>query len=93
MPNVTMDADRQRVAELLGARDLIRECEEMLRGEREEFTEMREYLRQRLEYWQSRFHELDMRHGDRRLTERRAAAGRAMAGRRSGLDRRQSEVA
>ena len=44
------DAERERVSELLGARDLIRECEEMLRGERQEFTGMDEYLRQRLEY-------------------------------------------
>ena len=86
-----LEAERRRVAELLGARDLIKECEEMLRGEREEFTEMQEYIQQRLAYWQGRFDELDLRRGaDRRLGERRRQPERAVAGRRDGADRRKA---
>jgi hypothetical protein len=75
-------ADRERVGELLGASDLIKECQEMLRGERQEFTGMEEYLRQRLEYWQERYDALDRRHRERRHAERRSAA-RAVVGRRT----------
>ena len=88
---MNLEAERRRVAELLGARDLISECEEMLRGEREEFTHMQDYVKQRLAYWQGRFDELDQRRGaDRRLGERRLVPERAGAGRRAGLDRRQA---
>ncbi len=79
--------DSQRVSELLGARDLIAECEEMLRGEREHLTGMEDYLRQRLEYWQAKYRLLDRRRGERRLGERRSPE-RAGAGRRLGEDRR-----
>jgi hypothetical protein len=88
---VNSEADRWRVAELLGARDLIKECEEMLRGDREEFTDLQDYIKQRLAYWQGRFNELDRRRGsDRRLHERRLAPDRMTAGRRCGLERRKA---
>jgi hypothetical protein len=86
-----LEGERRRVAELLGARDLIKECEEMLRGERKEFTDMQEYIEKRLAYWQGRFNELDQRRGaDRRLGERRRQAERAVAGRRDGVERRKA---
>ncbi|MBV8086719.1 MAG: hypothetical protein JO247_18090 [Chloroflexi bacterium] len=86
-----LDDDRRRVAELLGARDLIKECEEMLRGERAEFTEMQEYIQRRLAYWQGRFDNLDLRRGaDRRLGERRREPERVVAGRRDGVERREA---
>ena len=89
MPSMAVDLERERVVALLGARDLIYECEEMLRGERREFTAMDEYLRLRLRYWRGRYSSLDKRQGDRRAGERRHA-DRATAGRRSGQDRRSS---
>ena len=39
---------------LLGARDLIRECRELLRGERTHLTPRDEYVRARLAYWSAR---------------------------------------
>ena len=39
---------------LLGARDLIRECRELLRGERAHLTPHDEYVRARLAYWSAR---------------------------------------
>lgn len=91
MPSMTVELERkaetERVSELLGARDLIQECQEMLRGERQEFTGMEEYLRQRLEYWQERYDALDRRHAERRHAERRKPH-RAVAGRRATVERR-----
>jgi hypothetical protein len=84
---MSTDLESERVRDLLGAHDLIRECEEMLRGEREELTSMEDYLRQRLAFWQGRFASLDRRRADRRRGERRHP-DRAMFGRRSGGDRR-----
>jgi len=86
---MTAGPERDRISELLGARDLIRECEEMLRGERQQFTGMDEYVKQRLEFWQARFAALDQRTAERRAGERRHPK-RATAGRRSGADRRKS---
>ena len=83
------ETESERVTELLGARDLIRECEEMLRGERQEFTGMDEYLQQRLAFWQGRYSELDLRRAERRHGERRIK-GRAVAGRRVLADRRKA---
>ena len=39
---------------LLGARDLIRECRELLRGERAHLMPRPEYVRARLAYWRAR---------------------------------------
>jgi len=39
-----------------GARDLIRECREMLAGRRTAFTSLEAYKAQRLAYWQARVH-------------------------------------
>ena len=86
---MTADPEHDRVSELLGARDLIRECQEMLRGERQQFTGMDEYVKQRLEFWQARFAALDRRTAERRAAERRHPK-RATAGRRGGADRRKS---
>lgn len=47
------NADREPEAPL-GARDLIRECQEMLRGERIAFTRREDYVRRRLAYWRAR---------------------------------------
>jgi hypothetical protein len=80
--------DSERVRQLLGARDLIRECEEMLRGERRQLTAMDEYLRLRLRYWRARYQALDLRRGERRSGLDRRASGRATPGRRSDVDRR-----
>ena len=87
MPSMAVDLARERVVALLGARDLISECEEMLRGERREFTAMDEYLRLRLRYWRGRYNALDKRGSDRRAGERRHIS-RATLGRRTGHDRR-----
>ncbi|MHB8618347.1 MAG: hypothetical protein ACYDAG_02045 [Chloroflexota bacterium] len=85
--------ERQRVVELLGARDLILECEEMLLGARERFTPMDEYLRQRLDYWQARFNALDLRHGARRGTAPAALAAGGHSERRRAQGRRSSDRA
>ena len=46
--------DPEPTTQLLGARDLIRECQEMLRGERTQLTRREDYIRERLAYWQTR---------------------------------------
>jgi len=51
------NVDREATTQLLGARDLIRECREMLRGERTQLTRREDYIRQRLAYWQTRVEE------------------------------------
>lgn len=51
--------DREATTQLLGARDLIRECQELLRGERTQLTRREDYVRQRLAYWRSRAGEGD----------------------------------
>lgn len=61
MPAMGVHLDGEPASRLLGAHDLIRECQEMLRGERQAFTGMDEYLRQRLEYWQGHYNTLDRR--------------------------------
>jgi hypothetical protein len=39
---------------LQGARDLIKECQEMLRGQRRAFTPLEVYTRERFEFWRNR---------------------------------------
>jgi hypothetical protein len=46
--------DREPATRLLGTRELIRECQELLRGERARLTSHEDYVRQRLAYWRSR---------------------------------------
>ena len=50
----SMNIDRELESPLLGARDLIVECRELLRGERTRLTPHDEYVRQRLAYWRAR---------------------------------------
>jgi len=47
-----------------GARDLIRECQEMLDGRRTAFTSLHDYKAQRLAYWQARAQDLASRTAD-----------------------------
>jgi hypothetical protein len=46
--------DREPEIPLMGARDLVRECQELLRGERAQLTPRQDYIRQRLAYWRGR---------------------------------------
>ena len=50
----SMNIDRDPEALLHGARDLIRECQELLRGERHHLTPREDYVRGRLAYWRAR---------------------------------------
>ncbi|MFI5266528.1 MAG: hypothetical protein ACHQ7M_04035 [Chloroflexota bacterium] len=52
--------DREATAQLCGARDLIRECQELLHGERTQLTRREDYVRERLAYWRSRAEEEEL---------------------------------
>ena len=45
--------NHQTIKQPAGARELIRECEEMLRGERLALTPLHEYRARRLKFWQA----------------------------------------
>ena len=49
-----MNDDREQETPLLGARDLILECRQLLLGERTRLTPREDYVRERLAYWRAR---------------------------------------